>query len=374
MTSAKGKEPVRLRRRKLVDGSTSLYLDIYYKGRRQYEFLKLYLIPERTAADRQRNAQTLTFANTIKSQRVVDLQASAHGLMAPNTGGHLPLLEYLQTQQQEYIDRGSRSYAGQIRGLIRHLQNFGASHSRMEDVDRRFIEDFIFYLRRGGHGGGRALRETSQKTYLNALSVLLERAVRAGFISKNPVQEVSTTDRPQGRYRPRSFLTLQEVQQLAATPCRHEDIKRAFLFSCFCGLRYSDIRALKWGNICTASDGRQQVEVVQTKTQEAVYLPLSDNAVAFLPPRGEVEALVFSLPRATSTNDALRRWVADAGIEKHVSFHVARHTCATLLLTFGADLYTVSKLLGHSNVQTTQIYAKVVDEKKRAAVDLVPAI
>ena len=374
MKPDKIKEPIRLRRRKLSDGSTSLYLDIYYKGRRQYEFLKLYLIPERTTADRQRNTQTLTLANTLKAKRIVDLQASAHGFTAPTTGGRLPLLEYLQTQQQEYIDRGSRSYARQIGCLIRHLQNFGASHNRMEDVDRRFIEDFIFYLRRLGRSNDHPLRESSQRTYLDIFSVLLARAVRAGLIPKNPVQEVSTTDRPQCRCRPRSFLTLQEVQQLAATPCRREDVKRAFLFSCFCGLRYSDIKALKWGNIRMTSDGRQQIEVVQTKTQEEVYLPLSENALAVLPERGASTAPVFSLPWLDTTNDALRQWVADAGIEKHVSFHVARHTCATLLLTFGADLYTVSKLLGHSNVQTTQIYAKVVDEKKRAAVDLVPAI
>ena len=104
------------------------------------------------------------------------------------------------------------------------------------------------------------------------------------------------------------------------------------------------------------------------------YLPLSDNAVSQLPARGDAEEAVFSLPAPTSVSYILSRWAAAASIDKHVTFHVARHTCATLLLTFGADLYTVSKLLGHSDVKTTQIYAKVVDEKKRAAVDLVPRV
>lgn len=167
---------------------------------------------------------------------------------------------------------------------------------------------------------------------------------------------------------------MQEVQRLVDTPCPHEGVKRAFLFSCFCGLRYSDVVTLRWQNIRTASDGRLQVEIIQTKTQEPVYLPLSDNAVGELPPRGKPGDRLFALPTRTYLGKVLKKWVAAAGIDKPVTFHVARHTYATLLLTFGADLYTVSKLLGHTDVKTTQIYAKVVDEKKRAAVDLVPKI
>lgn len=178
---------------------------------------------------------------------------------------------------------------------------------------------------------------------------------------------------PQLRYRQRSYLTLEEVRRLAETPCRVDGLKHAFLFACFCGLRYSDIRALTWKSIRDMGDGRLQIEIIQQKTQEAVYLPLSENAVAQLPARGNAEDAVFKLPRG-HTGEAVAAWAAAAGIEKHVTFHVARHTCATLLLTFGADLYTVSKLLGHTNVKTTQVYAKIVDEKKRAAVELIPTI
>ncbi len=368
MKICKAKEPVRLRFRKLANGNTSLYLDIYQRGRRRYEFLKLYLIPERNAGDRQRNEQTLSFANTIKAQRVIDMQAAAHGLAAPTSGGRVPFVEFLQAEQEVFRARGSISYAKQIGSLIGHLERFRAGGVRLENVDRPFIEDFMRHLQSCG------LRESSQRAYLNVMSVLIARAVRAGLISKSPMQEMSAADLPQPHYRQRSFLTLQEVQQLAATPCRHEEVKRAFLFSCFCGLRYSDILALRWKNIRNMGDGRLQVEIVQQKTQEAVYLPLSDNAVAQLPSRGEGEDAVFPLSAKTSIAYTLTRWAAAASIEKHVTFHTARHTCATLLLTFGADLYTVSKLLGHSDVKTTQIYAKVVDEKKRQAVDLVPHI
>lgn len=374
MKPSKAKEPVRLRSRKLANGNTSLYLDIYQRGRRRYEFLKLYLIPERNAGDRQRNEQTLAFANTIKAQRVIEMQASAHGLAAPTKGARIPFVEFLQGEQESFRARGSESYVKQIGSLISQVEKFGGGRVRLEDVDRSFIEDFIAYLRRSRTSVGKPLRESTQWSYLNNMAAMLSRAVRAGLIVKSPMQDIAAADLPRSHYSQREFLTLQEVQTLAATPCSNESVKRSFLFSCFCGLRLSDIQALRWRDIRNMGDERLQVELIQQKTQEAVYLPLSDNAAAQLPARGAAEEAVFPLPARTSIAYTLTRWTAAAGIDKHVTFHVARHTCATLLLTFGADLYTVSKLLGHSDVKTTQIYAKVVDEKKRQAVDMVPKI
>lgn len=374
MKYSKVKEPVRLRVRELANGNSSLYLDIYRNGVRRYEFLKLYLIPERCAADRQRNAQTMDFANAIKAQRVVEMQASSHGLSAPTKAGRIHLIDYLREEQDACRQRGSDRYAKQIGSTIGHLLKFRGGDARLQDVDRKFIEDFIQYLRHANGSNGRPLRESSQRTYLDVFSVLLSRAVRSGFISKNPLQELSASDIPQMRCRQRSYLTIEDVRRLEATLCPNDDLKRAFLFCCFCGLRYSDIRSLTWKSIRDMGDGRLQIEIIQQKTQEAVYLPLSENAVAQLPQRREYDDPVFIFPGKRSMGKYLSRWAVAAGVDKHVTFHVARHTCATLLLTFGADLYTVSKLLGHTNVKTTQIYAKVVDEKKRAAVDLIPKL
>ena len=117
---------------------------------------------------------------------------------------------------------------------------------------------------------------------------------------------------------------------------------------------------------------KKQIETVQQKTGEPVYIPLSDNAIKWLPERtGE---RVFNLPHVSSIEKWLAQWSEDAGVKKHITYHVSRHTFATLTLTYGADLYTVSKLLGHSNIQTTQIYAKIVDENKRKAVNLIPEL
>ena len=154
--------------------------------------------------------------------------------------------------------------------------------------------------------------------------------------------------------------------------CKYPEVKRAYLFSCFCGLRISDIYKLTWGDIVL--DGEQyKVRVVMKKTAKALYLPLSATALRWLPERGTGKDTdnVFVLPTQMLVNYRLSAWAKKAGITKRVTFHTARHTFATMELTAGADLYTTSKLLGHTNVKTTQIYAKIVDAKKAEAVNLV---
>ena len=113
------------------------------------------------------------------------------------------------------------------------------------------------------------------------------------------------------------------------------------------------------------------------KTKENVIIDLSPNALNYLPTKRkntQNNELVFSLPRVDVVWDMLQDWAARAGLQKHISFHTARHTFATLGIFYGADVYTMQKLLGHKNINTTQIYAKVVEESKRKAVNLIPKL
>jgi integrase len=142
-----------------------------------------------------------------------------------------------------------------------------------------------------------------------------------------------------------------------------------------CGLRWSDINALKWGDLQTNGE-EWRLEIRMIKTRELLYLPLNNVAKNFLPEQGEKDSTdyIFALPTLDCAENTIKQWVEDAGIDKHVTFHCARHTFATLMLTQGADLYTTSKLLGHTDVKTTQIYAKIVDAKKAEAVNLLNGI
>lgn len=362
------KEPVKLRYKKLSNGSASIYLDIYNDGKRHYDFLHLYLVPERTSQDKQQNKQTLALANAIKAQRIVDIQNGMHGFKRSSTSSKITLTEYMQMVVEHYKKRGSHRYASGIGTTIGYLRRYTKKDILLSKVDTSFIRGFIDFL------GDCNLASSTQHIYLRALAASLNRAVRDGLIEQNPYSLISSEDKPALRCREREYLTLDEVRTLTATPCTNSPIvKHAFLFCCFCGLRLSDIEKLQWSDI--KRDGNNvSVRIMQTKTKREVVIPLSSNAQSYLPERVNDSNKVFPMPTRTNMRFALAKWLKDANINKHITFHCARHTHATLLLTYGADIYTVSKLLGHTRVQTTEIYAKIIDDKKRQAVDLIPTL
>ncbi|MGH6555514.1 site-specific integrase [Bacteroides hominis] len=172
--------------------------------------------------------------------------------------------------------------------------------------------------------------------------------------------------------RKRSYMTIEEVRALIATPMKNEAVKQAYLFSCFCGLRISDIIGLKWKDVFV-DRGQYRLAVSMQKTKEPIYLPLSPEALKWMPKRGDkmAEDHVFDLPNPTMINLLLKPWAKAAGIEQTVLIpHRSAHV-ATMMLTLGADLYTTSKLLGHADVKMTQVYAKIINQKKDDAVNLV---
>lgn len=133
--------------------------------------------------------------------------------------------------------------------------------------------------------------------------------------------------------------------------------------------------ALQWKNV-VCDRGAYSLEIVMQKTKDPIYVPLSEQALRWMPERGDktAEEKVFAIPYVEYVNPGLAKWAEQARLNKHVTFHLARHTFATMMLTLGADLYTVSKLLGHSDVKVTQVYAKIVNQKKNDAVNLVNSV
>ena len=387
--TVKLKEPVRIRFKQLSNGNQSIYLEYYtgdvirkenyVGGKRKYEFLKLDLIPERTREDKAKNEATLALAKAIQSRRIVEVQNDAHGFQNTNKS-RVNLLDYLENIGKQSAEQGSRNYARTVLNTVRALRLFRGDYIAFRDVDKEFLSEFTDYLRQmpkaSKYGvlktGGR-LSNNSVVSYYGTLRTAINRAYKEGIITVNPTKEFDFASKVRQEPSRREYLTLDELKTLINTECRHEIVKRAFLFSCLCGLRVSDIRKLRWCDL-QRSGGRVRIEITMQKTKEPLYLPISDEALKWLPERGEANGsdFIFPLTHEGTVNDTLQHWAKVAGITKHISFHVSRHTHATMMLTLGADLYTVSKLLGHKNIATTQIYAKIVDKKKEEAIGLIP--
>lgn len=313
--------------RTLTDGSKSLYLDIYRHGKRTYEPLKLYLIPERTAADRKQNATTMLAANKVKSQRIIELTTGEVGIK--NTYKKVYLLDWMNTYMEAQEKRGKKEIP-QIRTTIKILKAYTNERMLLSNVDKEFCLGYLRYLQTDYNPIGRKLSNFTLRNYCRVLNCALNTAVREGLLRENPFNKIDKRDKIKEPESKREYLTIDEVQKLMDTPFptkRLIDVKNAYLFSCFCGLRISDIMALTWKNII-CDRGSYSLEIVMKKTKEPIYIPLSEQAMKWLPERGDKEAgdKVFFIPHVTYVNPELAKWAEKAEIKKHVTFHTVRHT------------------------------------------------
>ena len=376
----KAKEPVRIRFKELQNGNQSIYFDTYRNGKRVYDFPKLYIVPEKTDADKNKNRETLSLANKIKAQKILKIYSNETGFAANSMKQTANFIDYIRKLADKKRTDGIRGVYQNYMGLIKHLTCYRGDKISFKHITREYCSGFNEYLKIATNGTYKfRLSETypsgilsagSQHGYSRLLSVTLNCAVYEGIIHSNPMKNLSRYERTKLPESNREYLTLDEIRQLVKFPCVKPIVKLAFLFACFSGLRFSDIKALCWGDIHTDNIGEKIIKFTQQKTGKHEFLQISNEALKFLPIRNEAKdnEKIFILSGNYYTNQLLKSWALTAGIQKRVTFHVGRHTNATLLLSLGVPIETVSKLLGHSSIKTTQIYAKVIDSNKRAAV------
>lgn len=359
----------------MKSGRTSLYLEINKDGMRRYEFLKLYLTNGKSREQKQEDKRTWELAEAIRAKRVVELRNNQYGFTDYDSG-KADLLMYVRIMGKKRTDDSSRGYFERLERLL--MKYSGLTRIPFNSLDKGFLEGFLLFLQRyrstkiGQYDRKRSkgLAENTRYKYFTILKTVINSAVRSGVMPRNPFDIVDNSLKPKQEGSKREFLTLEELQILMATkPTDHT--RKTFLFGCFTGLRHSDIVSLTWEDITDGENGLT-IRKRQQKTDVFVEIPLSKAAISLLPERAG-NGLVFG-DKFTQVhrNKIIRKWVESVGINKHITFHCSRHTFATLLITKGADLYVVSKLLGHTNIETTQIYAKVVDESRKKAVDLLP--
>lgn len=355
------KEPIRLRTRELSGGSKSLYLDIYVNGRRRYEYLKLYLIPERTKADKVQNRQTMMVAEAVKAQRIVELQNGMFGFKQAQS--NIRFLDYLKRLAESKITLDSTNnyrgwmalYAIMSRCCSESMTFASVTEEWCEKIRQRIMEEPI--------------AQNSKNVYWDKFTSCIRMAVKDRILQSNPLSGIDGIKRVDTE---RVYLTLEEIKALTKTECKTEVLGRAFLFSCLTGLRKSDIERLRWRDVA-ANGEYTRITFRQKKTKGMEYIDINPQAVGFMGKRGNDDDYVFGGFRYSyHYNDELQRWAKEAGINKPITYHSSRHTFALLMLDLGVDIYTLSKLLGHRNVTTTMVYAHILDRKKQEAVNMIP--
>lgn len=375
------KESVKLRERLLEDGTKSLYLDIQHNGKRSREFLKLYLLEGTSKIIKEQNRQTMAQAEAIRAQRQIELQSGSYEVLhqfKPNTY----FLAYYRKMCEEHFQSDSEGNWGIWRSCLRYLESYCDESTTFNEITTEWVKGFKRYLdtvekdthksvnEKNGEHIFIGLSQNSKHSYFNKLKACINHAFDERIIAVNPLRGVKGFKQDEVM---REHLSWEEVCKLDATPCKYPYLKNSFLFACFTGLRKSDIEKLTWSEI-REFDGFTRIVWKQKKTGGQEYLDLPQQALKYLNTRpGKGDDLVFpGFKYGPWLLLELRRWVMAAGITKDITFHCSRHTFAVLMLNFGADIFTVSKMLGHRELATTQIYARVLDKKKQEAMKLFP--
>jgi integrase len=364
---------INLRETKLAKNRIRLSLDIYTNGKSHYENLGLFLYDKpATKTDREHNKRTRELAESITAKRIIELQENRFNV---NTGfkSQSSFMQYFKKLTEER--KSHQGSYGNWYSTYKHLFNFTKGNDvTFANCDEVFLNSFKKYLLTGHVTKGcRDLSSAAAASYFTTVKAALNQAFEERIIAENPGKRVKAIKKITGR---REYLYAEELRKLNDTECLVPILKNAFLFSCLTGLRFCDISKLTWKEIVFSEvEERYKIHFTQKKTKGVEYHPVNDAAIKLLGRRGDDNELVFKgLFYNAWNNLRLAQWIMDAGINKKITFHCARHTYATLLLTSGGDIYTVSSLLGHKSMVTTQIYAKIIDIKKNDTVGLLPDI
>jgi integrase len=336
----------------MPSGNISLYLDIYHKGVRSYEYLHLYLSPDKK--DKEKNRETMMLAEAICAKRLVEVRNGQYGFKSPVS---VSLREYVQT----IISTKKGSTRRRYEALNNILKGYCRPSMMLADITPAWFTGFLAHLGKQGYA------RNTLAVYVATMRYIINQAHREGLLPTNPITGIKGVGYEETN---RTYLTIDEVRKLAETPYPNEVTKRAFLFGCLTGLRNCDIRALTWADV-HQQDGYTRIIYRQAKTHGQEYLDISAQASTLMGDRGKDNEVVFPLMSWHAVRLHLKAWVKRAKISKHITFHTSRHTFAVMMLSV-TDIYTVSKLLGHRELSTTQVYAKVLDKAKREAVDNIP--
>lgn len=373
----KKKEIVYLRKRPRSNGTVALYLDLCRNGKRTNEYLKLYLVPERTREDKLKNKETLKLAEAMRAKRVVEIQSKDFGL---DVSTHEDALFF--DVMRRFIERKEGTTKTSWQNCLAHILKYEPNERiTFREITPQWVRGFRDYLdtkamqwdidQRKREVEPKPISQGTKALMFQKFCTVFNIAMREGIIRVNPTAGVERFKEPESD---REFLTIDEIKKLRNTPPPNEHLAQAFFFSCLTGLRWSDIVKLKWSEVQEWSTGTRIV-FNQKKTGGLEYLDLNEQAASMLGTRDKPDELVFpALGPIQAARISIAAWVRSAGINKHITFHCARHTFAVMMLDLGVDLYTVSKLLGHRSIETTQVYAKILDKNKKAAVDKIPKI
>ncbi|GHB53713.1 tyrosine-type recombinase/integrase [Mongoliitalea lutea] len=390
---------VTLRQKPISKGRSSLYLDFYPAVLNtetgeltRREFLKMYVhepikYKKRTLPNGTVKQIPVYSENPIQNQTIEQENSSVLAIAEQirlKRENHLNKPEIYTEFEKERLriqEAGKQNFVEYFRKLsnkrkasnhdnwisaLNYLEKFTKGTLPFADLNEAVLEDFKDYLQTTTDNKRKTKISTnSAVSYFNKVKAALKQAYKDKILQTDLNAKIEPIKAAETR---REFLSIEELNELVKKPCNDPMLKRAALFSALTGLRFSDIQKLNWGEVQEISGQGYFLNFQQQKTEGVENHPISEQAYNLLGERGEFSSRVFEgLTYSAYQNTHLAQWIGSAGITKKITFHCFRHTYATLQLFYGTDIYTVSKMLGHKDLKTTQVYAKIASKLKQEA-------
>lgn len=355
---------VNLRTRKQSKGSIKYFLDINHNGKRYYDFLdiKIYATDTKETKTDKKN-----LAELMRSNREIELLTETTSYVPK----HLKIVNFF-----DFANNFIKNYKKKDVRMIQSSLNYFKKYVKDDQLSILQLSSSIMYGFKDYLKDECGLTGETPHNYFTRFKKILKSAELKGLLINNPTKEIKFRKQVGDSTLKKQVLNTEEIQLLASTHCGNEEVKKAFLFSCYSGLGEAEIKVLKWSNI-----SNNQLITNREKTKQKVQIKLKENILNFLGERGKKDDFIFNLKNnknvflsTNGINKCIKNWVEQAEIDKHITFYCARHSFATQLLQYGADLKSVSNAMGHTNVKSTIKYLNYIDNLKDDAIDNLPDI
>lgn len=342
-----------LRERKLAKGGFSLWLDYYVEGVRTSETLRgKNGRPLKLTGNKKRDYEIKALAEAIREEREKQLFNG----VSINTIKKTSNLKEILSLYYERFSNYKTYYTNKT--ILNLFVRFIGENISIKDITKQHADSFIESQKK------RNLSNNTLNLYITYMNTFFKWCLEKEYISMNPMNQIKKFKKVSTK---REYLTFEEIERFSKID-KNLNTKSAFLFSCYTGLRLNDIRELKWSNI----RGNEIYKKI-SKTGKHETLPINKTAQKILDSKNKDSVFVFELPKENKTIEYQIKAICElAGINKHITYHCSRHTFATILLTNGVDIYTVSKLLGHSSVSMTEVYSNLINQNKVNAINSIP--
>ena len=361
---------VTLRKKKMAGDKLSLFLDYFpaiispktgKESRR--EFLQIYIYENpKNETELKHNKTELQSAELIRSSRLIQLRDKKFGFKE-NMTYNVDFIKFYESIVEEYFNNGTKSNYGSWNGSFNYFKIFASEKLQSQLLNENHVKNYREFLLSTNN-----LRTNAGKLSINTVSsyykkfiLVLKKAFKKKIIEVNLALDAAYI-KEEETYR--EYLSEEELVKLWQTDCVLLKVKHMAFISALTGLRFIDIKMMKFSSIHSDNHLGDYIKVKEQKTGNLSNHPVNENVMKIISLQPKINEFVFGDTKYTEIGRPLKRWLVDAEITKKISFHNFRHTHATLQLANGTDIYTVSKILGHKNVSTTQIYAKVIDKNK----------